>query len=255
MNIRGVRVLHLVATGLLVAAVVLLVGCGSLGGDQNTFNPAGDVADKQRDLFMLVLWPALVISILVGGVLTYAVIRFRRRRDDEPLPKQVHGNNRLEIAWTIAPALLLIGLAVPTLAGIIDLGRAPKEDALHVQVVAFRFGWQFQYLDPEFADAQGKPLTSNELRIPLDREIGVELESQDVIHSFWVPKLAGKLDVVPGRNNEMWFNATEPGVYSGQCAELCGIGHAGMRFQVVAQSQDEFDAWVGEQMGTAATSQ
>jgi len=255
MTIRRVPVLQLVVAGLLIAAVVLLAGCGSLGGDQNTFAPSGDVADKQRDLFIVVLIPAIIITILVGGALIYAVIRFRRRSDDEPLPKQVHGNNRLELAWTIAPTLLLIGLAVPTVAGIIDLGRAPREDALHVKVVAFRFGWQFQYLDPEFADAQGKPLTSNELRIPVDREVGVVLEAQDVIHSFWVPKLAGKLDVVPGRNNEMWFNATEPGVYSGQCAELCGIGHAGMRFQVVAQAQEEFDDWVDEQMVASATGQ
>jgi cytochrome c oxidase subunit 2 len=155
---------------------------------------------------------------------------------------------RLELAWTIAPALLLLGIAVPTLASIIHLGRDAKADALHVTVTASRFAWNFEYTDPEFVDAHGNALTTNELHIPVDREIAVELEAQDVIHSFWVPKLAGKLDVVPGRNNRMWFNATAPGVYAGQCAEFCGIGHSIMKFTVVAEEQAGFQAWVDEQL-------
>jgi cytochrome c oxidase subunit 2 len=242
------RLLALVA---LAASLVFLAGCGAFGGDQNTFNPSGDVADKQLDLFLLVLWPAIAIMFLVMGALVYIMVRFRHK-EGAPLPKQIHGNTRLELAWTIAPAVLLVGIAVPTVIGIVDVGREPKADALHVTVTAFRFGWQFEYTDPEFADAEGKPLRSDELRIPVDREVGVLLESQDVIHSFWVPKLAGKLDVMPGRGNNMWFNATEPGVYSGQCAELCGTGHAGMRFDVVAQTQGEFDDWVQEQLTPAA---
>ena len=251
MKLRRVSAARLVAVAFALATVVFLAGCGALGGDQNTFAPSGEVADKQRDLFILVTIPATIILILVSGALLYIVIRYRRRSDDA-MPKQVHGNNRLEVAWTVAPVLLLAGLAVPTVAGVVDLGRAPSEDALHVRVVAFRFGWQFQYLDPEFADAEGEPLKADELHIPVDREIGVELEAQDVIHSFWVPKLAGKLDVMPGRTNRMWFNATEPGTYSGQCAELCGIGHAGMRFDVVAETEEEFEAWAEEQMGPSA---
>jgi cytochrome c oxidase subunit 2 len=252
MKLRRVSAARLVAALAALVTVVFLAGCGALGGDQNTFAPAGEVADKQRDLFILVTIPATIILFLVSGVLLYALVRYRRRREDEAPPKQVHGNIRLEIAWTVAPALLLVGLAVPTVAGIVDLGRAPSEDAMHVRVVAFRFGWQFQYLDPEFADAEGEPLKSDELHIPVDREIGVELEAQDVIHSFWVPKLAGKLDAIPGRTNRMWFNATEPGTYPGQCAELCGIGHAGMRFNVVAETEEEFEAWAEEQMGASA---
>lgn len=253
MKVRRFSAAHVVAALLLLLTVLFLIGCGAFGGDQNTFAPGGDVADKQKNLFFVVLWPAIVILILVTGVLVYSMVRFRRRRDDEPPPKQVHGNIRLEIAWTVLPALLLIGIAVPTIDGIVDLARSPSEDALHVKVVAFRFDWRFQYLDAEFADAEGKPLTTDELHIPIDRDIGVTLESQDVIHSFWVPKLAGKLDVIPGRENKMWFNATEPGTYSGQCAELCGIGHAGMRLDVIAHPEDEFEAWVDEQLGASAT--
>lgn len=240
---------------LVIAAVLLLTGCGSLGGDQNTFAPEGEVARKQRDLFFLVLVPATIILFLVGGALVYILVRYRRRRDDEPMPHQLHGNTRLEIAWTVAPALLLLGLAVPTVMGIVDLSRAASEDALPVRVVAFQWDWRFEYLDTSQVDENGEPLVlfeAEELHVPVDREVSVQLHSRDVIHSFWVPKLAGKLDVVPGRNNTMWFNAEEPGVYPGQCAEFCGIGHSIMRFEVIAETPEEFDAWFAEQLAAAA---
>ena len=241
MKLQQSSVTKLVAMGLMLAAVVLMAGCGSLGGDQNTFSPSGDVAQKQLNLFVLVLIPATIILIGVTAALLYIMFRFRRREGDG-IPAQVHGNNRLEIGWTIAPALLLIAIAVPTVAGIIDLGRDADEDALHVNVVAFQWDWKFEYLDPEYADEDDKPLTTNDLYIPIDREVGVDLEALDVIHSFWVPKLAGKLDVMPGRTNSMWFNATEPGIYAGQCAEFCGIGHARMKFSVTALEVIRFDA-------------
>jgi cytochrome c oxidase subunit 2 len=238
---------------------VLLVGCGAVDDPQNTFAAEGDVARKQRDLLIFwVLGPAMVILVLVLGVLVYALIRFRRRSEHE-LPKQVHGNNRLEIAWTIAPAILLLIIAVPTIIGVVDIGRAPADDAMKVNVTAQQFSWVFQY--PDLVDAEGKPLlVLNELHIPVDREIGVTVESLDVIHSFWVPKLAGKLDAIPGRTNRMWFNATKPGSYSGQCAEFCGVsqgggeGHWSMQLMVVAESEEDFQEWVTDQLeGGGAT--
>jgi cytochrome c oxidase subunit 2 len=228
--------------------VVFLTGCDAFGGPQNTFSPDGEVADKQKDLFLISMWPALVIGVLVFVALVYIMVRFRHREGSPP-PQQLHGNTRIEVAWTIAPALLLLGIAVPTLQGIFDLGRAPASDALSVEVEGFRFGWTFEYLDPEYALDSGNQLkVDREMHVPVGREIGIYLESPDVIHSFWVPKLAGKTDVIPGRTNRMWFKADRPGTYSGQCAELCGIGHAGMRFTVVAHAQEDFDAWVDEQM-------
>ena len=240
---------RLLAAALLVSMLILTVGCG-VDTPQNTFAPEGEVAEKQRDLFNLVLWPAVAIFVIVEGMLIIALMRFRQRREQEPLPKQVHGNTRLEIAWTIAPAILLLVLAVPTTASIIDLGRAPAADALQVRVTGFQWAWQFEYLDPEYMDADGEPLLSlGELHIPVGREIGIELESLDVVHSFWIPRLAGKLDAIPGRTNRMWFNATTAGTLSGQCAEFCGLGHADMRLIVVAESEEEFQAWVDEQLG------
>ena len=252
---------RLAVAALLVALLALLVGCGMVDDPQNTFAVEGDVARKQRDILIVwVLGPAAVIFVVVQALLIYAVIRFRRKKGQE-LPRQVHGNNRLEYAWTIAPAILLLILIVPTVVGVIDLGRDAADDALRVRVVGQQFSWTFQY--PDLTDAEGKPLTviglpgevgkpstgrPAELHIPVDREIGITLESVDVIHSFWVPKLAGKLDAVPGRTNSMWFNATKVGSYSGQCAEFCGFQHADMRLIVVAESEEDFAAWVADQL-------
>ena len=271
MGVNSVQMRRLVSVALLIALVGLLIGCAGADPelDQNTFAPEGDVARMQRDILIVwVLGPAAVIFVVMQALLIYAVIRFRRKKGQE-LPRQVHGNNRLEYAWTIAPAILLLMLIVPTVAGVIELGRDAADDALRVRVVGQQFSWTFQYLD--LTDAEGKPLTviglpgevgkpstgrPAELHIPVDREIGVTLESVDVIHSFWVPKLAGKLDVVPGRTNSMWFNATKIGSYSGQCAEFCGFQHADMRLIVVAESEEDFEAWVADQLegGGAARS-
>ena len=269
MGVNGVQMRRWVAATLLIAVLALLVGCGAVDDPQNTFAAEGDVARKQRDLLIIwVLGPAAVIFVVMQALLIYAVIRFRRKKGRE-LPRQVHGNNRLEIAWTIAPAILLLIITVPTVIGVIDLGRDAADDALRVRVVGQQFSWTFQY--PDLTDAEGNPLTviglpgevgkpdtgrPAELHIPVDREIGVTLESVDVIHSFWVPKLAGKLDVIPGRTNSMWFNATKVGSYSGQCAEFCGFQHADMRLIVVAESEEDFEAWVADQLegGGAARS-
>ncbi len=245
--------LRLAVTALLVALLALLVGCGAVDDPQNTFAPEGDVARKQRDLLIVwVLGPATVILVLVFGVLGYSLIRFRRKSEHE-LPKQVHGNNRLEIAWTIAPAILLLIIAVPTIDAVIDLGRGPADDAVKVNVIGRQFFWTFEY--PDIPDDEGKPLTvfglagkPAEMHIPVDREIGITLEAFDVIHSFWVPKLAGKLDAVPGRTNRMFLNATKIGSYSGQCAEFCGLGHADMKMIIVAESEEDFQEWVTDQL-------
>ena len=274
MRVHRPYLLRLAVVALLVALLVLLVGCGAVDVPQNTFAPEGDVARKQRDLLIVwVLGPAAVILALVSGVLIYMLIRFRRKSEHE-LPKQVHGNNRLEIAWTIAPTILLLIIAVPTIDAIVDLGRAPADDALHIRVTGRQWQWEFEYLDPEYEAAEGNPeciapqlrapedgagqplCVVEELHIPVGREIGVELESIDVIHSFWVPKLAGKLDTIPGRTNRFFFNATRPGSYRGQCAEFCGLGHADMLLVVTAVSEEDFQEWVTDQLegGGAARS-
>ena len=236
----------LIAVLLLSFVAVMLSGC-SVGSElfsspQNVFAPAGEVAQDQKDLFFFTMWFALGILIFVEVGLVVILIRFRHKKGD-PLPKQVHGNNALEIGWTIAPIILLAFFVVPVVAGIVELGRTPK-DALQVDVTGVQWAWQFSYPQENGPAVQG---TLNELHIPIGKKIALELRSADVIHSFWVPKLAGKTDLIPGRINHMWIKGDEIGSFSGQCAEFCGIGHPQMRFTVIVESQEDFDAWLKAQ--------
>jgi len=235
------------ALALIAVLALFLSGCDT-DTPQNTFDTKGEVAEKQAELFYISMWPALAIMFLVLGGLVVIMLRFRER-DPSYVPPQTHGNTRLELAWTIAPAVLLLAVGVPMIITLWDLGREPSEDALRVDVIAQRFSWEFQY--PEYTDAEGQPLSvfdQNDFHIPAGREVAFHLHSVDVIHSFWLPKLGGKLDVVPGEENVLWLIADEPGSFSGQCAEYCGEFHAEMRLTVIAQPEDEFEAWVEEQM-------
>jgi cytochrome c oxidase subunit 2 len=221
---------------LLGLAALVLAAC-SQDYPYNSLAPGGPVAQKQKDLFVLVFWIAVAVFILVEGALVFAAIRFRRRGPDD-LPVQVHGNTRLEIVWTILPALLLAGIAVPTVGTIFELSRIP-ENAMEVTVTAHQWWWEVRYPteDPEV-------VTANEIHIPMGRPVSFTLESEDVIHSFWVPTLGGKQDLVPGDTRNLVLQADRPGTYFGQCAEYCGRSHANMKFVVVAESQADFDAWV-----------
>ena len=255
----------LIAT-LLLSTLLIFSSCSNVvGGPQNTLAPMGSVADLQRNVFLLVVWPATIVFILVEGLILLILFRFRHRKGDDTLPRQVHGNPGLEVAWTVAPAILLAIIAVPTLTGIVELGRSPKASDIKVHVTGSQWIWQFSY--PDYKDASGQPISGDTetdpngesvpvMYIPVNREIGLSFESTDVIHSFWVPKLAGKTDVVPNHPNHMWIKATELsdnyGV-SGQCAEFCGTGHAQMRFRVMVVSQEKFDEWVKSKEGPAAT--
>ena len=232
---------------LLALLALFLSGCAT-DTPQNTFDTKGEVADKQADIFYLAMWPAVAIMILVLGGLLVIMLRFRER-DPKHIPPQVHGNTRLEVAWTLAPAILLIAIGIPMVVAIYDLGREPSEDAFRVNVIAQRFSWEFQY--PEYTDDDGTPLSvfdQSGFHIPAGREVAFYLESVDVIHSFWLPKLGGKLDVIPGQVNVLWLRADEPGSFSGQCAEFCGLNHADMTMTVIAQPQAELDAWAAEML-------
>ncbi len=228
----------------LIPAMFLFSGCALFNSPQNVFAPAGDVARDQKNLFFLAMWPALGVLILVEVACVAIVLKFRAKKGDPGLPKQIHGNNALEIGWTVAPALLLAAFVPLVVGGIFDLGRTPK-DAMEVDVTGVQWAWQFGYPDAAGGPATQAPI--GEMHIPVNKDIGLKLRAADVIHSFWVPKLAGKTDAIPGRNNHMWLKATETGLFQGQCAEFCGLGHAEMRFSVCVQSQANFDRWLEEQ--------
>ena len=211
-------------------------------------------------------------AILLAGIII-AVLRFRERDPNQAPPRQIHGNTRLEVMWTIAPAVLLLIIGVPMVQSIYDLGREPSDDAYVIDVIGQRYAWEFQY--PSELDSEGFPLSSiNEAHIPAGREVNFRLRSIDVIHSFWVPKLAGKRDVMPcnliapeagtdplldpqcaGQSlNKLWMIADEPGTFHGQCAEYCGLNHALMTMTIFADEEADFEAWVDEMLDSGAPS-
>jgi cytochrome c oxidase subunit 2 len=236
------RIARLAAALMLPLLLVALAGC--TGDPQDTLTHNGDISSRITDLFFLTFWIAVAVFFLVEIGLVVILIRYRRRRNQDGLPAQIHGSTPLEVTWTIVPVIILGVLAIPTVQGIRFLADVP-EDAMEVNVIAQQWWWAFEYPGQDV-------VTADEMYIPVGRPVKVTLQSKDVIHSFWVPQLAGKTDVVPSNNpkqklNEMWFNAREPGRYSGQCAEFCAESHAKMKFTVVAVPQDEFDAWIREQ--------
>jgi len=232
------------AMGVILAMPALLLAACGENLPQDSLRPAGPDARTIDNLFRPVFWIAVAVFVLVEGLLVFALIRFRHR-PGRGVPVQVHGNKRLEIAWTIIPAVLLAGVAVPTIGTIFALSGRPSGNVLDVTVTGHQFWWEIEYPGMNV-------ITANEVHIPVDRPVYITLESEDVIHSFWVPRLAGKQDLQPGRTNYLRVEADEPGVYMGQCAEFCGASHANMRFRVIAQSQTDFDAWVQQQLQPAA---
>ena len=236
------RVAPLAAVALLTLGV--LAGCG---GNQpySTIAPQTSKADDIQFLYAMTFWLALVVFIAVQAAIVYTVIRFRRK--DDHLPVQVHGSKRLEMAWTIAPAVVLLLVFIPTAQVIYKHANAVESANFRVDVVGKQWWWEISYPDipANEADAAAGPLiTANEVILPLGADVVFDLQTNNVIHSFWVPQLSGKLDLIPGHENLMEFKATTLGDFYGECAEYCGASHAWMRFKVKVVPQADFDAWV-----------
>lgn len=216
----------------------LLAAC-SLDGPQSTFAPVGPIAQDQLDLFMWTYWLSWPVMIIVGAVLVYVIVRFRRRGNDDSIPKQTHGSAALEVGWTVIPVIIIVLVAVPTVRSIFRTQafvEAGESDVV-VNVTGFQWWWRFDY-------PQHDVTTANELHIPVGQRVVLQLNSADVLHAFWVPRIAGKVDLIPNQDNQLWFQADEPGIFHGQCAELCLGAHAYMRFRVIVHEQDDYDAWV-----------
>jgi cytochrome c oxidase subunit II len=220
------------------AALAVLVACTSKY-PQTALDPKSDFARMLDDVFMHTVWWGLVVFVLVEGLLLFAVLRYRQRGERSEAPHgHVHGHTRLEIAWTVAPAIILAFIAVPTIRTIfITQDHTPKPGDLKVRVIGHQWWWEFQYPDLQV-------VTANELHLPAGRRASFDLETADVLHSFWVPELAGKRDMLPRHVNHIWFTPDQPGVYTGQCAELCGYSHARMGLRVIVDSPEDFEAWV-----------
>tara|TARA_B100001057_G_scaffold496226_1_gene597131 strand:+ start:750 stop:2147 length:1398 start_codon:yes stop_codon:yes gene_type:complete len=278
--------------------VLLLFGlfnsCSRIDHKQSALDPKGLVAQNQFDIFMLSIWITIFLFCVVGGCLLYVIWTFRAKniKEAKEIPPQTHGNSKIEATLIIASSVILVILAIPTLQGVVLMNRVPDpndsatleklkldrsqiDDAITVNVTGKRFFWVFEY--PQYGI-----VTANELVFPASKAVRINLRTEDVIHSFWLPKLAGKMDLMPGQENFLWFIADkdkildgedvseampsvfngkmrqvvfakqkftdefEPvgGLFYGQCAEYCGNSHAYMSFRALAQTDEDFSSWV-----------
>jgi cytochrome c oxidase subunit 2 len=230
---------------LLLVVGTALSGCAT-SLKMSPMDPKGPVAAEQYQLLSMTMWYALAIGIVVTLLLVGIVWFYRDRGDTKTNPEQIHGSTKLEIAWTLIPILILVSVAVPTVKTAFSTYQPKEADAMTVKVIGHQWWFEFQYAD-------GTVITANEMHIPVGKPVKLDLTSDDVIHSFWVPKLAGKTDMIPNRINHMWLQASEVGDYFGQCAEFCATSHANMKFHVIAQSQADYDKWFADLKAGAKT--
>jgi len=228
-------------------------------------------ANQIDSLYKVTLVIALVIFIAVVGALLYALVKFRARKG--AVAAQIHGNTRLEVGWTVAAAVILVGLAVLTFAklasiqdpsnsgpngdqsigesGVLyasaDRKLPPNGKSLNITVIGRQYIWQYVYPGANEPDGLGAPYSYEEMVVPTETTVTLDIVSEDVVHSWWIPELGGKFQAVPGYHNYAWFKIDKPGVYRGQCAALCGRGHARMIATVKAVPPAQFDAWLAYQ--------
>jgi cytochrome c oxidase subunit 2 len=230
-------------------------------------------ADNIASLYKIILVVALVIFVAVIGALAYVLVEFRARKG--AIARQTHGNTRLELSWTIAAAVVLIGLAILTFVRLGSIQNPPDSDAggaeiigesgggrlyataddhlppngksLNITVIGRQYIWQFIYPGANEPDGLGAPYSYEELVVPTKTTVTLNIVSEDVVHSWWVPQLGGKFEAVPGYHNYAWFKISKPGIYRGQCALICGRGHARMIATVKAVPPAQFEAWLAYQ--------
>jgi cytochrome c oxidase subunit 2 len=228
-------------------------------------------ANNINSLYKITLYVALVIFILVEGGLAYTLVRFRARKG--AVPAQIRGNTRLEVGWTVAAAVVLVGLAVLTFAKLSSIQNPPNSGpggdqlfgdsgllyasaerklppngkSLNIQVIGRQYIWQYVYPGANEPDGLGAPYSYEEMVVPTNTTVTLDIVSEDVVHSWWIPQLGGKFQAVPGYHNYTWFKISKPGVFRGQCALLCGRGHARMIATVKAVPPAQFEAWLAYQ--------
>ncbi|WP_158736024.1 cytochrome c oxidase subunit II [Alteribacillus sp. YIM 98480] len=212
--------------------IILTSGCR-----MDVLDSAGGVAEEQSHLIVFSLAVMMIVLVTVFILFAKFIWTYREHskadRSDHTLRND---NKKLEITWTILPVIVLGVLAVPMLMQTYDLETKADRDAFRVNVTGHQYWWQFDYPDQNIR-------TSQELHLPANEDVVIELKSSDVIHSFWIPQLGGKKDAIPGETNELYLETGDPGVYDGKCAELCGAAHTDMRFQVVVEEEEDFEAW------------
>jgi cytochrome c oxidase subunit 2 len=241
------RLRQLASFGITTMIVLALAACAAQYPN-TTFEPKSEFGRSIDFLWDRLLLLGTIVFVLVEVGLIYVMIRYRRRPTDTTKPPQTHGHALLEVIWTLIPAFILLFLAVPTVRTIFETQAKVAAGALEIEVIGHQWWWEFRY--PEY-----KITTANEIYIPTGRTVNFKLNSADVIHSFWIPQLGGKRDVITNRTNHLWFtpdSSLGPSVWNGFCAEYCGDSHAKMRFRVFTVKPDQFESWVAGQQQPAA---
>ncbi len=234
------------------AMLAVLIARPAMGEVPGMFDPASPSAESIRGLFIFVLAITGVIFVLVGGAMAVFIWRFRERPEQaDTEPPQLYGSHPIELAWTVAPLITVLVIALVVVRSVLEMrAEEPGEHAIQVRVIGHQWWWEYEYVESGV-------VTANELVVPLSdsdnpQTIHLQLESADVIHSFWVPQLAGKTDLIPGRVNRMEFVPTRLGTFTGQCAEYCGTQHANMLLRVNVVTPEEYAIWLEQQKQPAA---
>jgi len=235
------RFRRLASYALIAAIAVAAVSCNE-AHPNTTLDPHSDFGREIDFLWDRLLLLGTIVFVLVEAVLVFVVIKYRKR-ENQGTPPQTHGSTKLEIAWTLIPAIILVFIAVPTVRTIFITQAQAAPGSLNIDVTGHQWWWEFRY--PEFGIT-----TANEIYIPVGRMVNFRLRSADVVHSFWTPQLGGKRDVVTNRTNYLWYtpdSSIASSVWNGFCVEFCGASHANMRFRVFTVTPQQFESWVAGQ--------
>ena len=240
------RLRRLIAAALPAVLAVAITACNDAAHPNSVFTRYTDFNRDIGSLFSILFWLGGFVFVFVEGILLWTIFRYRQRSEHDR-PEHVHGNTTLEILWTAIPALILAFIAVPTVRTIFKTQAVARADALQVEVVGHQWWWEFRY--PQY-----KVTTANELYLPIGRTVNFSLRTQDVLHSFWIPQMGGKRDLISNRTNYMWFTPDSTGeqAWNGMCVEFCGASHANMRFKMFTVTAANFESWAAHQQTMAA---
>jgi cytochrome c oxidase subunit II len=228
-----------------LAALVVLGGCAE-NAPQDTWDPAGENAQRIDNLQRPIFYVAGIVLLIVVVAVAYCVVRFRDK--GQPMPEQTHGKPALEIALTILPALILVGVGIPTVSTIFKLAKTSDTECV-INVTGQQWWWEYDYPVQDGCGGISEPIvTSGQMVFPANTKVLIRGTSRDVIHSFWIPRLNGKKDMVPGRVHTLRMQADQPGIYAGQCTEFCGLSHANMKMEAVALSAADFETWKANEL-------
>jgi len=214
---------------------------------QTIYAPRSEFADKLLDLQNLITYLGVAVGLLVFAIMAYIMVKFRYR-PGMPEPEQIHGNTKLELAWTLIPALILAVIAVPTVRTIFETQQKAPDNAVVVDVIGWQWWWEFKY---PVDGGRDTVITANEIHVPVGTPVHLRLTAGDVLHSFWVPQMGGKRDLINGKTNHIVFTPNEPGIYLGQCAEYCGDSHALMKMRLIAHDSAGYREWLRNEASPA----